>query len=134
MLEYFENSTDVISVQIKNCRPIDKEVIAYLITYILPLLTLNHGRYIIVLITLMLLICFLYIKSNMFAVNPFLMILGYHMFESDYKHDSWQNTKSAIILIRHSFDEMNDFIEKKNKLNITQINPGLLFGRVSNEE
>jgi len=122
MLKYFNNSTDVISVKIETSKPIDSEITSYLVTYILPLLTFNQGRSVIILIILMLLIAVLYIKSNMFAVNPILMLMGYHIMEFDFKHDSWKISKSAILLTKYPFYEMNNFVREQKKIKITQVN------------
>jgi hypothetical protein len=129
MLRYFKNSTDVISVKIETCKPIDSEITSYLVTYILPLLTFNQGRNVIIIVILMLLIAILYIKSDMFAVNPILMLLGYHIAEFDFKHDSWRSSKSAILLTKHSFYEMNSFVKEQKKIKITQIKQGLYLLR-----
>ncbi|KAF2956261.1 hypothetical protein [Marinitoga sp. 38H-ov] len=129
MLKYFKSSTDFDIVEIKSCKTIDSEVTSYLVTYILPLLTFNQGKNVIILIILIFLIAILYIKSDMFAVNPILMILGYHVIEFDFKQNSWKNNKSAILLTKLSFYQMNNFIREQKKVKIIQINPGLYLFR-----
>jgi len=135
MLKYFKNSTDISFVKIESCKPIDSEITSYLVTYILPLLAFNQGRNVIILLIIIFLIAVLYIKSNMFAVNPILMLLGYHVIEFEYKHDNWRNSKLGILLTKYSFHEMKNFVNEKKKIKITQINMGLyLLREVYNEE
>jgi len=122
MLKYFNNTTDKISVKIISITTIDKEITSYLVTYILPLLSFDQGRNIVLLLILMAFICVLYIKTDMFAINPILMLLGYHITEMEFQNDNWKNFKSGVFITKKTVHELMNIKRESRNVSITQIN------------
>lgn len=128
MIKFFQSLPNPDTVEVKSCKSLDNEITSYLVTYILPLLTFSNNddnRNMLILVILMILIAILYIKSDMFAINPILMLMGYHIVEIDYKQLKWRHTKPAILLTNKSFYEMNDLIKKHKMMKIIRINKDL---------
>lgn len=70
-------------LKIRTTKSRDGDVITYIVTYILPFTLTNpqNGREKLTLILLIALICFLYIKSQLFYINPILALIGYRLFQ-----------------------------------------------------
>lgn len=70
-------------LKIRTTKSRDGDVITYIVTYILPFTLTNpqNGREKITLILLIALISFLYIKSQLFYINPILALIGYRLFQ-----------------------------------------------------
>ena len=76
----------------------DNEVLAYIASYIFPFVTLplDSGYKIAAFGLLLLLICFLYMSSNMLHINPMLMLLGYHLFAIHFA----ENDEPSLLLAK----------------------------------
>ena len=83
-----------------------------MVTYILPFTLANpqSEREKLTLILLIALICFLYIKSQLFYINPILALLGYRLFQVTTE-------RSTSILITQK-----DFILTPATLNVYRLN------------
>lgn len=64
-------------------RPRDDDVMAYVMTYLLPFLGLatDTGRQQLALLLFIAVVAVLYIKGRLFYVNPLLSLVGYRLFE-----------------------------------------------------
>ncbi len=85
----------------------DFDHLTFLSTYIIPLITfnLNEPRSFVVVIVLLLMIGIIYIKSNLYYLNPTLLLFGYKVYKA-------KSDKKAVVLIikgslSHISEEMN---------------------------
>ncbi len=76
--------------------PIDFDHLTFLSTYIIPLITfnLNDIRSFIIVIFLLLMIGIIYLKSNLYYLNPTLLLFGYKIYKSK------ANNKSIVLISR----------------------------------
>jgi len=91
----FKNGSSLLPIKVTEIENINFESVTFLATYIVPLacIDLDKERSALMLIIILVLIGWIYIKTNLFYTNPTLAVLGYHI----YKVTS--NTKSNIIII-----------------------------------
>lgn len=78
---------------------INYEHLTFLTTYIIPLVCFNfiEVRYQIVLLILVIVICIIYIKTDLFYANPTLALLGFKIFKID--GDFEDGLREGIIII-----------------------------------
>ncbi len=83
------------SLQVRN-----GDFIAYTVTYIVPFLATPQSSVNekIVLILLLALLCFLYIKSELFYINPLFSLMGYKLFQV-----TTEQGKSVVLITPRSF-------------------------------
>ncbi len=76
--------------------PADFDHLTFLSTYIIPLITfnLNEPRSFVVVIVLLIMIGVIYIKSNLYYLNPTLLLFGYKIYKA--KSDN----KSVVLIIK----------------------------------
>jgi hypothetical protein len=76
------------SIEVNRARPRDSDAIGYVVTYLIPFLTLNtndwRGR--VAMIVFIAVVAILYIRSHIFYVNPVLSLAGYRLFEIEAGH------------------------------------------------
>ncbi len=77
-------------IMIKHKENLNHVYLEYLVTYIIPFLNINYSNItdIFLLLLLLMIVCFMYIKSNLIYVNPIINLLGYNLFKID---DPFQN-------------------------------------------
>ncbi len=82
--------------------PADFDHLTFLSTYIIPLITfnLNESRSFIVVIVLLLMIGVIYLKSNLYYLNPTLLLFGYRIYKAK------SNTKSVVLIAKNTIPEM----------------------------
>lgn len=70
-------------VTIRTARPRDEDIMAYVVTYLLPFLGLatDTGRQQVALLLFVLVVAVLYIRARLFYVNPLLSFVGYRLFD-----------------------------------------------------
>jgi hypothetical protein len=78
---------------------INCEHLTFLTTYIVPLVCFNFVeiRYQIVLVVLIIVICAIYVKTDLFYANPTLALLGFKIYKIDGKFED--GTREGLILI-----------------------------------
>jgi hypothetical protein len=71
------------SIQVDSAKPRDTEAIAYVVTYLLPFLTINSTAWQsrVATAVFVLIVGILYVRSHIFYVNPLLSLAGYRLFE-----------------------------------------------------
>ncbi|HKI85430.1 MAG TPA: hypothetical protein VKA53_01670 [Thermoanaerobaculia bacterium] len=86
-------------IEIRDSAPKDGEVLAYIAVYLLPFLSidLSHRKGAIVFAAFLVILCLVYVNSNMLFVNPLLNVFGYHSFEVT---DTRAHTYTLIIRAR----------------------------------
>jgi hypothetical protein len=72
-----------IPLKIARVRPRDYDAISYIVTYLLPFLggDFSHAKARVALGVLLIVIGVLYVRANLFYVNPLLSLVGYRLFE-----------------------------------------------------
>ncbi|XEC95682.1 anti-phage protein KwaA [Paenibacillus tarimensis] len=88
----------IISIQNENYQHL-----AFLSTYIIPLIAfdLSKIKYVIVLMVLLIVIGAIYIRTNIFHANPSLALLGFRIYKCEGEFRTGQN-KDVIIISRQS--------------------------------
>ncbi len=76
---------DHVGATISAASPRDQDMIGYVVTYLLPFITLGAGTWreraaILIFIAL---VAILYIRASLFYVNPLLALVRYRLFEAD---------------------------------------------------
>jgi len=79
----FVNGSSLLPIKVKEIENLNFESITFLATYIVPLacIDLDKDRSALMLIIILVLIGWIYIKTNLFYTNPTLAILGYHIYK-----------------------------------------------------
>lgn len=74
-----------IPFEIKKIESINYEHLTFLATYVVPLISFDFGsgRQMFVLALLLIVMGFIYIKTDLFYANPSLALLGYHIYRAD---------------------------------------------------
>lgn len=93
-----KGATD-IPFEIKKIESINYEHLTFLATYVVPLISFDFGsgRQMVVLVLLLIVMCVIYIKTDLFYANPSLALLGFHIYRAD---GSFKNgVRDGIILI-----------------------------------
>lgn len=106
----FKNGSSLLPITVKEIENVNFESVTFLATYIVPLacIDLDKDRSALMLIIILILIGWIYIKTNLFYTNPTLAVLGYHI----YKISS--DTKSDITIITKKKISVGDNIYLKN--------------------
>jgi len=102
-------SAKTLPREIKEIENINFETLSFLATYIIPLLTftLDGLRSIIILVTMIILIGIIFIKTNAFYTNPTLAVLGFRVYKV-----STDQLKDAVIIVKGKL-VLGDKIETK---------------------
>ena len=84
--------------------------LTFLSTYIIPLITfnLNEPRSFLVVVILLLMIGMIYVKSNLYYLNPTLLLFGYKIYKAS--HDQ----EEVILIAKRNISEMSDELQYKN--------------------
>jgi hypothetical protein len=100
------------AVEVNRAKPRDSDAIGYVVTYLVPFLTLNttdwRGRAAIILFVVV--VGVLYIRSHIFYVNPFLSLAGYRLFEIEVGRGF------VILLTRRRFVEPGAMLRARRKV------------------
>jgi hypothetical protein len=88
------------AVIISEVENLNYEPLAFLVTYILPLICLDFDnfRYIIVLIMLLVIIGTIYVKTNMFYANPTLAIMGFHTYKVKAEFGNTTDSNQNVVI------------------------------------
>lgn len=105
MASYYDFSYNLKSstnmpFKIDKIENINYEHLTFLTTYIVPLVCFNFAefRYHLVLLILMIVICAIYIRTDLFYANPTLALLGFKIFKIEGVFEN-SDIRSGIILI-----------------------------------
>ena len=98
---HFENGTTLLPMRIIKVSNINFESVTFLATYIVPLacIDLDKSRSCLMLVTILVLIGWIYIKTNLFYTNPTLAIWGYHIYRISAE-DTHERKDDVIVLVR----------------------------------
>jgi hypothetical protein len=97
----YESGTTMTAMQVTEVTNINFESVTFLATYIVPLacVDLDKERSCLMLVTILVLIGWIYIKTNLFYTNPTLAIWGYHIYKISASN-SVENKKDIIVIAR----------------------------------
>lgn len=86
------------------------EYLTFLTTYIIPLvcIDLNNARYIIVLVALLLVIGFIFVKTDLYMGNPTLALLGYRLYRIEV--ETKKGSLNDILVISKDKLNVNEYI------------------------
>lgn len=106
----FVQGASLLPVTVTKVENINFESVTFLATYIVPLacIDLDKDRSSLMLITILVLIGWIYIKTNLFYTNPTLAIWGYQIYKI-----STRNREDITIIIRGKV-KVGDGIRLKN--------------------
>lgn len=90
--------------------PADFDHLTFLSTYIIPLITfnLNTPRNFIVVMALLLMIGAIYLKSNLYYLNPTLLLFGYRIYKAK------SDTKPVVLIVKGSITEISQMLHSKD--------------------
>ena len=88
-----------IPFEIKKIEGINYEHLTFLATYVLPLISFDFGsvRQMAVLALLLVVMGIIYIKTDLFYVNPSLALLGFHIYKADGNFKT--GDRNGVVLI-----------------------------------
>jgi hypothetical protein len=91
------------SMKIVTVESMDKEILAYIFTYILPFLGFPEGRRVVIGLFLLVIIGILYTRSDMICINPLLAIFGYHILSVEWTKTGAEAKTKAIIISKADY-------------------------------
>ena len=71
-----------ITFVVEELKAVDNEVVAYIVTYLFPLVTPNTDISLLAQAFVLLLLALILSTSNAFTFNPLLSLIGYHFYEA----------------------------------------------------
>jgi hypothetical protein len=95
----------------------DREILAYIFSYILPFLGFPEERRILVAVFLLFIVGILYTRSDMIGINPLLAIFGYHIVRTKWDKDNGGKPTRAILISRSDYYQ----IERSGTIDAIQI-------------
>jgi len=122
-VEYFKKTPDASNVIPKSIEKMDSEIVSYLVTYILPFLSLPDERKIWIILIFLLVVGILYMKSDMIAINPIFMLMGYHIVSITFIKKEWSTEKHGILISKLMPYELKN----KSKIKITNVHGDIYF-------
>jgi hypothetical protein len=82
LLRTASKSLTRITFVVEELKAVDGEVIAYIVTYLFPLVVPASDISLLAQVFVLLLLAFVLATSNAFTFNPILSLLGYHFYEA----------------------------------------------------
>lgn len=105
LVEFFREKLEIISIDIKSVAVADREVAAFLISYILPLLDLDmFSENIASIIYMTVLLYIAMLTTSNYHFNPVLSFLGYHFYEIEVESYDGKSTKFILMTERTILD------------------------------
>ena len=106
---------------------INYEHLTFLTTYIVPLVCFNfiEVRYQVVLLILLIVICIIYIKTDLFYANPTLALLGFKIFKVDGNFED--GLREGIIII--SIDNLT----KQKRCDYIKLDDRIYYAKLKDE-
>lgn len=103
--KFFARGATEIPFEITKIENINYENLTFLVTYIIPLVCfdLKEPRYTIVLITLLILMGFYYVRTDLFYNNPTLSLLGFNIYKVDGNFQCDENRENLVLISREHF-------------------------------
>ena len=108
---YKTQGTPELSFEITKIENINYEHLTFLTTYIIPLACINMKdlRYTIVLVTLLIVVGLIFIRTNIFYMNPTLAILKYRIYKVTGNFRKDQIREDIVLICKEKLD-LNDCV------------------------
>jgi hypothetical protein len=90
-------------LKIVTVESMDKEILEYIFTYILPFLGFPEGRKVVIGLFMLVIIGILYTRSDMICINPLLAIFGYHILSVEWTKTGAEAKTKAIIISKADY-------------------------------
>lgn len=121
LIHYHITGTQEFSVSINSIESRQSDPLAFLASYFVPLVSfqLTEFKHEVVLIILFITIGIMYIKGNLFHMNPTLLLLGFNMYEIGYLKNS-EECKTTVISL--------SILEKADRIRYVEITDNVWFG------
>lgn len=106
-LRFFSKGTRIGPICISKISNENSEVMSFVASYFIPLVSFNVGdswRHVVVLFVLFVLIGVIYIKSDLYYCNPTISVLGFHVYRIEGETTSGQSFRKVVI----SFQEIKN--------------------------
>lgn len=81
LLQYAHKRLTKVSFPVAEIKAVDNEVVAYIVTYLFPLVAPSDGVGLIAQAAIVCILGFVLATTNAFTFNPLLTLLGYHFYE-----------------------------------------------------
>lgn len=100
------------------------EHLIFLATYVIPLISFNfeNERFLIVLGLLLLVMGFIYIRTDLFYANPSLALLGYRLYKVDGRFKGDETRENIIVICRCR-------LNKNDRASYRSIGEGIYYAR-----
>lgn len=122
---YELNSSTNMPFVIAEIENINYEHLTFLTTYIVPLVCFNfaEARYHLVLLILMIVICAIYVKTDLFYANPTLALLGFKIFKISGKFEGNEVRNGIILITKNNLRKGDrcDYIKLDNRIYYAKI-------------
>lgn len=120
--DYLLKGTGKLPFKIEKISNANYEHLAFLATYIIPLICFNfdNTRYIIVLFLVLIIIGAIYIKTNIYYANPTLALLGFRIY-----HIQMEQTKDEETIIVIAKQELS----KNDKISTIPFDENIFYAR-----
>lgn len=98
--DYQLSGSKSIPVSVSSVSNLDYEHLTFLTTYIIPLISFNLSsyRYLFALLTLLIVIGVIYIRTDMFYANPTLAVLGFRLYSARVNKRTGEVVEGVLIL------------------------------------
>ncbi|VDN47902.1 conserved membrane protein of unknown function [Petrocella atlantisensis] len=108
--------------KIKRVQNKNYEHLTFLTTYILPLIAFNLSevRFVIMLMLLIFVIGFIYVRTDLFYANPTLALLGYQLYEADVEMRDNKIYENLILICKGN-------ISKESNLEYLRVDERIYF-------
>lgn len=127
---YFDHKfkgTAPIQIKVEKIKNVNYEHILFLTTYIIPLLSfdVSNGKYLLLLVVLLISIGIIYIKTNLFYANPTLALLNYRI----YKITGSRNVELKKDYYRDIIIITKTKIQTNNEIQLILLSDNIYYGR-----
>lgn len=105
-------STKIGPAKIVKIDNVSVDTMSFVASYFFPLVSFSVNdkwRHLLVLVLLFILIGMIYIKSNIYYLNPTLVILGYKIYQVEWKMSGCHNVSKSIVISRKKLDINDSF-------------------------
>lgn len=102
-LRFFSKGTRIGPICISKINNENSEVMSFVASYFIPLVSFNVGdswRHVVVLFVLFVLIGVIYIKSDLYYCNPTISVLGFHVYRIEGETTSGHSFRKVVISFR----------------------------------
>ena len=122
----FKNKTSMQNIKIVSCNNItDQHFLNYFSLFVLFAITFDLSKvsYSIIFILILCFIAIVYIKNQLYHINPFLNIIGFSFYEISFTQENSTTTQNGKVFCRRDLTINKTEKALKTKCNLWFINP-----------